>query len=80
MRTQAEFAEEILEQCQYGTSVSNLMATLEEYRQQAIAEACKKQREICARETASWSKRPYSIEKRGIYEAILNAPSPKESV
>lgn len=38
MKTQEQFAEEILEQCQNGTSVSNLMAMLEEYRIQLASQ------------------------------------------
>ena len=74
MKTQAQFAEEILEQCQYGTSVSNLMQTLGEYRKQEIAEACKKQREICAK---TYTSHTDTLE-RMVYNSILNAPSPLE--
>jgi deoxyribose-phosphate aldolase len=34
MKTQEQFAEEILDQCQNGASVSDLMTTLEEYKSQ----------------------------------------------
>ena len=38
MKTQEQFAEEILEQCMNGTSISNLMVTLEEYRVQIASQ------------------------------------------
>lgn len=38
MKTQEQFAEEILDQCMNGTSVSNLMAVLEEYRIQLASQ------------------------------------------
>jgi len=38
MKTQEQFAEEILEQCMNGTSISNLMAKLEEYRIQLASQ------------------------------------------